>query len=104
MAGLVSGTALDTAGGRSPGRSLGFYAGSIVLCERGRTPLWAAAALVMAVAMLVYPGYAGMFHELGAEMVFGLAFAGWAFLVCRALSRPATGRFVALGLGIALLR
>ena len=57
----------------------------------------------MAVAMLVYPGYAGMFHELGAEMVFGLAFAAWAFLVCRAVTRPATGRFVALGLGIALL-
>ena len=44
-----------------------------------------------------------MFHELGAEMVLGLAFAGWAFLVCRAVSRPATGRFVAVGLGIALL-
>jgi hypothetical protein len=104
VAGLVTGTALDTAGGRFAEPLVAvFYAGSIVLWSAAALHFGRRAALAMAVAMLIFPGYAGMFHELGAEMVLGLAFAGWAFLVCRAIGRPTTGRFVAVGLGIALL-
>jgi hypothetical protein len=104
VVGLVTGATLDTAGGRflEPVVAV-IYAGSIVLWSAAALHFGRRAALAMAVAMLVFPGYAGMFHELGAEMVLGLAFAAWAFLVCRALSGPSTGRFVAVGLGTALL-
>jgi Dolichyl-phosphate-mannose-protein mannosyltransferase len=104
VTGLVTGAALDTAGGRFAQPLVAvFYAGSIVLWSAAALHFGRRAALAMAAAMLVYPGYAGMFHEFGAEMVLGLAFAGWAFLLCRALSKPSIGRFVAVGLGIALL-
>jgi hypothetical protein len=79
------------------------YAGSIVLWGAAARQFGRRAALGMAVAMLLYPGYAGMFHELGAEMVLGLAFAAWAFLLCRAIALPSSGRFVAVGLATALL-
>jgi Dolichyl-phosphate-mannose-protein mannosyltransferase len=60
-------------------------------------------ALVTAAALLVYPSYGLMFHELASETTFAAAFALWAWLVARAASRPSVGRFALVGLGIALL-
>ena len=104
VAGLVTGATLDTAGGAFAEPLVAvFYAGSIVLWSAAALHFGRRAALATAVALLLYPGYAGMFHEFGAEMVLGLAFAAWAYLLCRALSKPSTGRFAAVGLGVALL-
>jgi len=61
------------------------------------------AALAVAVALLVYPGYALMFHELSSEPLTAAAFALWALLVARASFAPSTARFALVGLGVASL-
>jgi 4-amino-4-deoxy-L-arabinose transferase-like glycosyltransferase len=61
------------------------------------------AALLVAVALLVFPGYGGLFHQLSSDVVFAIVFAGWAVLVTRAVERPSTYSFAAAGAGVALL-
>jgi hypothetical protein len=55
-----------------------------------------------AVALLAYPGYGGMFHELASDSLYAAAFALWALLLARAMRLPSTGRWIAAGLGVAL--
>ena len=55
------------------------------------------------VALLVYPAYGLMFHELSSEPLFAAAFALWAWLVTRAAGQPSPRRFALVGLGVALL-
>jgi hypothetical protein len=101
---VVLGVLLDTAGGVLAEPALAvFFAGSVLA--------WAAAARAFGVwpavltgsALLAYPGYGAMFHELSSEVVFCTAFALWAWLFVRAVFRPSTWRFALVGLGIALL-
>jgi hypothetical protein len=61
------------------------------------------AALLVAVALLVFPGYGGLFHQLSSDVVLAVAFAAWAVLVLRAVERPSSMRFAAAGAGVALL-
>jgi 4-amino-4-deoxy-L-arabinose transferase-like glycosyltransferase len=61
------------------------------------------AALLVAVALLLFPGYGGLFHQLSSDVVFAIVFAGWAVLVMRTVERPTTYRFAAAGAGVALL-
>jgi len=61
------------------------------------------AALTTAVALLLYPGYVLLFHELASDALFAAAFALVALLLMRLVEAPTTGRSAALGLGIALL-
>jgi hypothetical protein len=61
------------------------------------------AALATAVALLAYPGYVLLFHELASDALFAAAFALVALLLARAVERPSAGRAAALGLGVAAL-
>jgi hypothetical protein len=61
------------------------------------------AALLVAVALLLFPGYGGLFHQLSSDVVFAIVFAGWAVLVMRAVERPTAYRFAAAGAGAAFL-
>jgi len=61
------------------------------------------ATILTAVALLVWPAYGVVFHELGSDAGGGAAFALWALLVVRAIERPSTRRVAAAGLGVALL-
>lgn len=61
------------------------------------------AALLVAVALVVFPGYGGLFHQLSSDVVFAIGFAGWAVLVMRLVERPSAYRFAAAGLGAAFL-
>src|SRR5207249_431696 len=63
----------------------------------------ARAALLVAVALLAYPAYGLMFHEVSSEPVFAAAFALWALLAVRAARAPSAPRFALVGLGIAVL-
>ncbi|HET6682830.1 MAG TPA: hypothetical protein VFG75_03965, partial [Gaiella sp.] len=61
------------------------------------------AALTTVGALLVYPGYVLLFHELASDALFAAVFALVALLLTRAVERPTAGRAAALGLGVAAL-
>jgi hypothetical protein len=62
-----------------------------------------AAAIATAVALLLYPGYVTLFHQLSSDAVFAAASALVSWLLARAVDRPSAARAVALGAGVAAL-
>jgi hypothetical protein len=102
--GLVDGAALDFAGGffAEPLMAV-LFAGSVVAWSVAARAFGTRAALLVAVALLVYPAYGLMFHEVSSEPLFAAGFALWAFLVVRAAVGPSPARFALAGLGVALL-
>ena len=102
--GVVGGAMLDLAGGffAEPFFAL-LFAGSVVAWAAAARMFSTRAALLVAAAVLVYPAWGLMFHELSSEPFFSAAFSLWAFLVVRAAVSPSASRFVWVGLGVALL-
>jgi hypothetical protein len=102
--GILDGAALDVANGffAEPVIAV-LFAGSVVAWAAAARAYGARATLLVAVALLIYPAYGLMFHELSSEPVFCAGFALWALLVVRAAERPSVRRFVWVGLGLALL-
>jgi hypothetical protein len=101
---IVSGFSLDVAGGAlAEPLAAVLFALSVVAWSRAALAFGPRVALVVAAALLVYPGYGLMFHELASETVFATAFAGWALVVVGAATRPSTARFALVGLGVAVL-
>ena len=101
---VVAGSLLDFAGGRFAEPVLAvLFAASVVAWAAAARAFGVRAALLVAAALLVYPAYALMFHELSSETFFSAAFALWALLVTRAARRPSARTFVFAGLGVALL-
>ena len=102
IAPLVTGGLLDLAGGAlaKPAVSL-LYALSIVAWFLAARAFGAGAAVLVTVALLAYPGYGILFHELASDSVFAAAFAGWSLLAVRAVLVPTPGRFALVGAGIA---
>ena len=98
------GAALDAFGGRFAEPLMAVvYAGSIV-CWAGAARYFGAwAAISVAAVLLLYQGYALMFHEISSEPLFAAAFALFALLLTRAAFGPTVRRFAFVGLGIALL-
>lgn len=101
---LVVGTSVDLFGGAvaEPFAAV-LFAGSVVAWSAAARTFGPRVAITVAVALLAYPGWAAMFHELSSETIFASAFSLWALLVARAASAPSAGRFAAVGAGIALL-
>ena len=101
---LIAGASLDVAGGALAEPLLAvLFALSVVAWAAAARAFSARAALLAAAALLVYPAYGLMFHELSSEPLFAAAFALWALLVTRAAERPSSRRFAIGGLGVALL-
>ena len=101
---LYAGGSLDLLGGAlAEPLAAVLFAGSVVAWTAAGRSFGPRVALVTAVALLVYPGWGLMFHELSSETTFAAAFSLWAWLVVRAAFTPSASRFVAVGLGIALL-
>jgi hypothetical protein len=102
--GIVDGAALDVAGGffAEPLMAV-LFAGSVVAWSAAARAFGSRAALLVALALLIYPAYGLMFHELSSEPVVAAAFALWAWLVVRAARSPSPARFALVGLAIALL-
>ncbi len=100
---IVAGLSLDVAGGAlaEPVMAL-LFAGSVVAWSAAAAAFGARAALLVACALLGYPAYGLMFHELSSEPVFSAAYALLALLVVRAWRKPSARRFAWVGLGIAL--
>ena len=86
---IVAGLSLDVAGGAlaEPIAAV-LFAASVVAWSAAGLFFGPRVALATAAALLVYPGYGLMFHELASETVFAAAFAGWALLVTRAATTP----------------
>jgi hypothetical protein len=104
LPGIVDGAALDVANGffAEPLMAI-LFAGSVVAWSAAARSYGARAALVVAVALLIYPAWGLMFHELSSEPLFAAAFSLWALLVVRSAARPSGRRFIWAGLGVALL-
>ena len=101
---VVSGLSLDVVGGAlAEPLCAVLFAASVVGWTQAARSFGPRVALLVAAALLVYPGYGLMFHELASETVFAAAFAGWALLVTRAAAAPSTARFALVGLGVAVL-
>jgi hypothetical protein len=101
---IVTGLSLDVAGGAlaEPLMALLFGASVVAWSVAART-FGPRAALLVAAALLVYPAYGLMFHELSSEPLFAAGFAGWALLVTLAARNPTVARFALLGFGVAVL-
>ncbi len=101
---VVAGVSLDLGGGLLATVVLAtLYALSIVAWSAVALTFGRPAALVTAFALLLYQGYALMFHELSSEPVFAAAFAAWALALTRAVQAPSTSRFALAGGATALV-
>ncbi len=102
--GLIDGAALDVAGGFfvEPLMAV-LYAGSVVAWAAAARAFGSRAALLVALALLVYPAYGLMYHEVSSEPIFAAGFSLWAWLTVRAWQHPTATRFALAGLGVALL-
>lgn len=101
---IVAGVLLDLGGGiLAEPLMAALFAGSVVAWAAAARTFGARVALLVAVALLVYPAYGLMFHELSSEPVFAAGFALWALLVTRAAAQPSVRRFAFAGLAVALL-
>ena len=101
---LYAGGSLDLVGGALAEPLAGvLFAASVVAWTSAARYFGPRVPLATAAALLVYPGWGLMFHELSSETTFAAAFSLWAWLVVRAAFAPSTGRFLAVGAGIALL-
>jgi hypothetical protein len=104
IAPLVVGALLDPFGGILAELGVSaLYGASIVAWFLAARSFGGRAALATVVVLLLYPSYAILFHELASDMVFAVAFAGWALLAVRVLLAPSPWRFALVGAGVALL-
>ena len=101
---VVVGSALDVAGGFFAWPLMAvLFAGSVVAWAAAARAFGARVAVLVAGAVLVFPAYGLLFTEYSSDALFGAAFALWAWLFVRAVTRPSTSRFLVAGLGVALL-
>jgi hypothetical protein len=104
LTGIVVGGALDVRHGSlaEPFAAV-LYAGSVVMWSAAALHFGRRVAIVTALALLAFPGYGLLFHELASEPVMATVYAGFALALTRAAARPSAGRFALVGLGVALL-
>ena len=98
---VVAGGLLDAGAIVSEVAAAALYAVSILLWWSVARRVSPVAGLLTAVALLAYPGYVILFHQLSSDLLFAVGFALFALLAARALERPSAGRAAALGAGVA---
>ena len=102
LAPLLVGGSLDLIGGYGTQALMAaLYATSIVCWTRTALVFGDRAALLTALALLLYPGYGILFHMLSSDSICAFAFALWALALARAWLRPTPARFAVLGLATA---
>jgi hypothetical protein len=100
---IVVGLLLDAGPIVSELGAAALYAGSIAAWFCVARRFGPVTAWTTALALLLYPGYVLLFHQLASDAVFAAAFALVALLLARAVERPTALRAGALGLGVATL-
>lgn len=98
---LVTGLLLEAGPVVSEIGAAALYAGSIVAWFCVARRFGPAAALATAAALLAFPGYVLLFHQLASDALFAAAFALVALLLARVVELPTAMRAGALGLGVA---
>jgi hypothetical protein len=102
VAPLVVGGSLDLMGGQGTQALMAvLFAASILCWTRTALVFGPRAALVVAVALVLYPGYGILFHMLASDSICAFVFAVWALLLTRAWLEPRAARFALLGLATA---
>jgi 4-amino-4-deoxy-L-arabinose transferase-like glycosyltransferase len=79
------------------------YASSILAWSATALRFGVLPALFSALLLLAYPAYATLYHQASSDAVFATGLAVWALILTRALERPSTGGFAAVGFGLAVL-
>ena len=79
------------------------FAGTILLYARTALLFGRGPAVLVGAALVLYPGYGVVFHELASEIVFATGFALWTAVVVRAALSPSAWRFAAAGAATALI-
>jgi hypothetical protein len=79
------------------------FAGSILLYARTALLFGRGPAVLVGAALVLYPGYGVVFHELASEIVFATGFSVWVALVVRAALFPSAWRFAGAGAATALI-
>ena len=79
------------------------YAGSILAWSATALSFGRIPALFSALLLLVYPAYATLYHQASSDAVFATGLAMWALILTRAMDRPSTARFAAVGVALAVL-
>lgn len=101
---LVIGGILDTG---SPVLVVAFaallFAGTVLLYARTALRFGRGTAVLVAVALLLFPGLGVLFHGLSGDVVFAAGFAIWTAIAVEAALRPSVWRFALLGAATALL-
>lgn len=98
---LVTGVLLEAGAVVSELAAATLYALSVVAWYCVARRFGPAAGLATAAALLAYPGYVLLFHQLASDALFAVAFALVALLFVRSLERPTAASAAALGLGVA---
>ena len=79
------------------------FAGSVLLYARTALLFGRGPAVLVGAALVLYPGYGVVFHELATEIVFAAGFAVWTAVIVRAALRPSVWWFAGAGLATALI-
>ncbi len=103
LAPIVVGTPLDIGGGWAAQIVFTVLFGlSVLAWTRVGLAFGSRAALLTAVALILYPGYGILFHGVASDAVAAAAFAAWALALTRAVTRPSVLGFAVVGLTVAV--
>jgi hypothetical protein len=104
LAPLVFGAALQVGGAVLAELAAAMlYGVSVVALAAAAYSFGRVAAVVTAVAVLAYPGYGALFHQVSSDPVFACAYAIWTLGMIRTLRNPSTARFAVLGACVIVL-
>jgi hypothetical protein len=104
LAPLVYGPLLQVGGAALVEVAMGIaFAASVLAFVTAAAEFGRAASVLTAVALLAYPGYGALFHQMSSDPIFALVFSLWTLGVIRAIRRPQTWRFALVGVLLLLL-
>jgi hypothetical protein len=104
IAPFVLGGLYEAGGARLLEAGLGLaFAASIVAYAAAALRFGRVSAILTAVALLVWPSYGALFHQVDSDGIFAFGFAVWTLLVVRTADRPSTRMFALDGLLLAAL-
>jgi hypothetical protein len=108
VAPLFLGGLLDAGGAQAVEIGLALaFAGSVVAFATAASRFGFAAGALTGIALVVWPPYGALFHQVDSDGLFAFGFALWTLLVVDTSRRPSGWRFAANGLlvaGLVLIR